>query len=906
MLRTVLILGDAVCDHNLYRGNRQTADSTEDLGVRYVATGGGALLLGNIIREAMRDLAGWSIFLGVESDHTALPQSRHSYCLWEPQLSNPDEEDKKKHLVVWRAVDPLLGYGHPASEEPNEKDELRARPGGPSEILVIDDAGLGFRDGAYRRLWPFGTSTPNEMPKWVVLKETGWSGVGDLWRDVFQRFGDRLVLVVSADDLRRRDVRIGQGLSWEATAQDLLSEIQNNPLLKSFSDARHVIVTFGSDAALWVDNKAPESMPMLVFDAARAEGEWAQRQGKGGAFGFLSSFTAAVVRELARAEADPDFEAALFSGLCASRECRRLGHGQVYLKVKQSDGTEKSAPNPSLGFPFKEIGNSISAPQHAFVSAPIPTGISSRGEWMMLDEWHVHAQGGGSPRPHFEAALAVAILGPGALERFPVAAFGKLQTVDRKEIESLRTFRQLITAYETKGAQKKPLSLGVFGPPGAGKSFGVIQIAKAVLGSKDEDILTFNLSQFNEPSDLNGALHQVRDRVLSGKTPVVFWDEFDSQGYKWLQYLLAPMQDGKFQDGPITHPIGKCIFVFAGATSATFDAFGPLNPDDFSREEKDKLPDRLRHIEQQWLDFVLKKGPDFKSRLVAYLNVLGPNPRRYWTKEAGERRWQDDSTDVCYPIRRALFMRSQFDLKDGARLHLDMGVVQALLEIPLYKSGSRSLEFLCGHIRENPAGAPTRSALPGLQLLDLHVDATAFWEICNRDTAFVAAAPKLARGLHEEYCKNLKPEERNRRNAVPWEKLSEDARASNVAQAARIPRILALAGLRVVEGEPLAPDEKQSVRQTFREHAEVLAEAEHSYWMVERMLAGWRYGRKRDDDNKRHNLLIPYAQLPQVQREKDRRLVRGQDSESETKDYIALVQQIGFRIEPIPGTLHTH
>jgi hypothetical protein len=171
--RTILVLGDAVCDHNLYRGNRQAADSPEDLGVRDVPTGGGALLLGAIIKEAMTDMSDWSITLGVESAHVALPPSRHSYCVWEPQLSNPDEEDKKKHLVVWRAVDPMLGYGHPASKnrapaKPNKKDEHRNRPAGPSEILVIDDAGLGFRDAAYIQHWPFVTSTPNEMPKWVV------------------------------------------------------------------------------------------------------------------------------------------------------------------------------------------------------------------------------------------------------------------------------------------------------------------------------------------------------------------------------------------------------------------------------------------------------------------------------------------------------------------------------------------------------------------------------------------------------------------------------------------------------------------------------------------------------------------------------------------------------------------
>jgi hypothetical protein len=528
---------------------------------------------------------------------------------------------------------------------------------------------------------------------------------------------------------------------------------------------------------------------------------------------------------------------------------------------------------------------------------------------MMLDEWQVHARSGACQRPHFEAALAVAVLGPGALERFPVARFGGLQTVDRKEIESLRTIRQLIHAYEKVVPQKKPLSLGVFGPPGAGKSFGVTQIAKAVLHLEDEDILTFNLSQFSDPSDLNGAFHRVRDRALSGRTPVVFWDEFDSQGYKWLQYLLAPMQDGAFQDGQITHPIGKCIFVFAGATSPTFDTFGPRNPDDVSVEELKSVPDPsalMPNVEQQWLDFVLKKGPDFKSRLVAYLNVLGPNPRQRWEKQGGRRRWEDDPTDLCYPIRRALFVRVQFKLKDGDRLRLDPGVVQALLEVPHYKAGARSLEFLCQHLRASGAAAPTRSSLPGRQLLDMHVDGSVLWQICERDRAFVAAAGALARGLHEDYVQTLPQAERQTNpNAVPWEALGVNTRASNVAQAARIPRIVALAGLQVVKGQPMSAAEEDGIRRKLQENAEVLAEAEHNHWMVERMMAGWRYGRTRNNEEKRHPLLIPYAQLPDVQKGKDRRVVGGQPAAAkipEIPDYIARVKRIGFRIEPMPKT----
>jgi len=132
---------------------------------------------------------------------------------------------------------------------------------------------------------------------------------------------------------------------------------------------------------------------------------------------------------------------------------------------------------------------------------------------------------------------------------------------------------------------------------------------------------------------------------------VAFWDEFDSQQYKWLQYLLAPMQDGAFQQGELTHPIGKCIFIFAGGTSATLADFGIKDPQTLTARERRGLSAEEREaLSERYDGFKLLKGPDFISRLHGFLNVLGPNPREIRQRQ----HLVPDPADITWPIRRAL------------------------------------------------------------------------------------------------------------------------------------------------------------------------------------------------------------------------------------------------------------
>ncbi|MBQ8058119.1 MAG: Ryanodine receptor Ryr [Ruminococcus sp.] len=54
------------------------------------------------------------------------------------------------------------------------------------------------------------------------------------------------------------------------------------------------------------------------------------------------------------------------------------------------------------------------------------------------------------------------------------------------------------------------------------------------------------------------------------------------------------------------------------------------------------------------------------------------------------------------------------------------------------------------------------------------------------------------------------------------------------------------------------------------ELSEKLAENVHDVWASGRISQGWSYGEKRDDDKKQTPCLVPYDELPEVEKEYDR------------------------------------
>ncbi len=881
---SILVTGDVIADTDIYVGERVLASNVAAEGTVIRRVPGGASLLHQLIekmvtasRTRTRTIYGFK-----ETKFENLPSHLSAHALYGRQKGGTAKSPSDGK--VWR-VTSALGYGTP----PLEADEprlSRVAVRKPPRILVIDDGGAGFRSIAASARWPFRPDRKRPPAEWIVLKMAKPLAQGDLWRSVSGQFdsesrgfADRLVTIVNAEFLRFHETGISRGLSWEKTVREICQELESNISVRPLRCSRHLLIVFRHEGVLWLDTAKPAGEGgRLIFDPSLCEGEWETTLAdpSGDVFGHLTVFTAFVAAELARRPKikNDSFERALKAGIEAMRTLRLVGH--------EPDPNIKDSKEP--GFPFSKLVALSSAHNSRQLETQLATiqVPCSDDQCVPGDDWTIiahHERRLGGSHALYGTAMQVALKGSIALKNVPHASFGKLISIDRDEMEALRALRRTIRRYVNNAREHKPLALAVFGPPGSGKSFGVEEIAAEVFAGK-ACILKFNLSQFADSAELIGAFHQVRDKVLEGNVPVVFWDEFDSNEYKWLQYFLAPLEDGKFQSGQITHAISRCIFVFAGGTSCDFEHFGPA-PEARTNEEKEALNKRYEQNgtreadEKRRTDFILKKGPDFVSRLDAHFNVLGVNQRQEFDFQTS--KWDRLATsDVGFPIRRALLIRSVLRLDNQTWLQIEPALMAALLRVSKYRHSTRSLKKIILLLQTAPGEPLRRANLPPRDLLARHLEDAEEVDRIFGETELYRTDENLLRvaaAVNENYLRFVEHKPPDRAYLQAFDKLGPWHKATNVAAAVRLPEILALAGLRLVPGEATA-EEEAAVRLQLEHHLEVLGEHEHKLWMDFHFQNGWTYSPIRDNPTRRHDLLVPYDKLSDEQKQKDYQAIR--------------------------------
>lgn len=87
--------------------------------------------------------------------------------------------------------------------------------------------------------------------------------------------------------------------------------------------------------------------------------------------------------------------------------------------------------------------------------------------------------------------------------------------------------------------------------------------------------------------------------------------------------------------------------------------------------------------------------------------------------------------------------------------------------------------------------------------------------------------------------------------------------------------------------QPIDVSEVQ-LPQELDELVEMIAENVHEVWAKSRMDQGWTYGPERSDVLKQHPCLVPYDELPEVEKSYDRYTALGT---------LRLIVKMGFKIE---------
>lgn len=174
---------------------------------------------------------------------------------------------------------------------------------------------------------------------------------------------------------------------------------------------------------------------------------------------------------------------------------------------------------------------------------------------------------------------------------------------------------------------------------------------------------------------------------------------------------------------------------------------------------------------------------------------------------------------------------------------------------------------------------------------------------------------KLARAIHSRYLHEIRNQklkadnylfytamEQGKEYISDFDDLPDEIKYSNADNAAHIPTKLLSIGYKLRE-----------VKKGFKPYAlrlneveiETMARVEHIRWSWEKRLNGWTFGTVKDDKRKNHPSIIPYEQLSESEKDKDRELVKLIPSFLQDIDYEAFpvspnrIRKLAYAIKPL-------
>ena len=165
-----------------------------------------------------------------------------------------------------------------------------------------------------------------------------------------------------------------------------------------------------------------------------------------------------------------------------------------------------------------------------------------------------------------------------------------------------------------------------------------------------------------------------------------------------------------------------------------------------------------------------------------------------------------------------------------------------------------------------------------LEMNDIHSD-----QLLSRPTMEVLT--RMAQKIHADYNAHQRT---TGGNTLPnWSELDENYKYANIRQAKGAFAKLRLAGYECRDASlPLRSGYKEVV-EFPAQMVEPLSILEHEDWVTDRKSQGWTYAAVRDNEKKHHPLLVPYDDLSEAEKDKDRNAVR---------NVFPLVHSIGLKV----------
>jgi hypothetical protein len=288
----------------------------------------------------------------------------------------------------------------------------------------------------------------------------------------------------------------------------------------------------------------------------------------------------------------------------------------------------------------------------------------------------------------------------------------------------------------------------------------------------------------------------------------------------------------------------------------------------------------LLHLVNTWHALTVDQAPRLR------VTVAGPNAE---SDVAALIERQPALERACRLDARQMPLESGAFREGGAMAGEDGAADVTFAYVCLWSQSQAMAAALALHARPDTCAVPVVVALPdanagvGVALADDEGRMSriepfgVFSEAATPAVLLGGTTEQIARAKHEQYrraelARGITPDENP--SVAPWDELPESLRDSNRRFADGIGDKLAETGCGLAP-TPLVLDGEGPMFEFSDEEVEALARAEHDRWMADLERDGWRptTGPK-DPEQRLHPLLVPWEELPEAERDKDREPVR--------------------------------